>query len=90
MLVSAAIDGRALSAGEYRVEEGRLVIAHVPAAFTLDTVVRKCLAKKPYDRYPDAESLSRALDEWEGATWTQRDASAWWSAHEAAVPVGHS
>jgi aminopeptidase N len=39
-LVSAAIDGRALAAGEYRVEEGRLIIARAPAAFTLETVVR--------------------------------------------------
>jgi aminopeptidase N len=39
-LLSAAIDGRALAASEYRVEPSRLVIARVPDAFTLETVVR--------------------------------------------------
>src|SRR6187397_1127987 len=39
-LVSAAIDGRALAEGEYRVDENHLVIAQVPDAFSLQTVVR--------------------------------------------------
>ena len=39
-LLSVAIDGRALAAGEYRVEEGHLLIAQVPSAFSLETVVR--------------------------------------------------
>ena len=39
-LVSVAIDGRALSEGEYRVDEAHLTIARVPEAFTLETVVR--------------------------------------------------
>ena len=39
-LVSVAIDGRALGAADYRVADGRLVIAKVPDAFSLETVVR--------------------------------------------------
>ncbi|HSN20786.1 MAG TPA: aminopeptidase N [Usitatibacter sp.] len=39
-LVSASIDGRALNQSDYRVEPSRLVITRVPAAFTLETVVR--------------------------------------------------
>src|SRR5439155_23010452 len=39
-LVSVAIDGRALAAADYRVADGRLVIANVPDAFSLETVVR--------------------------------------------------
>src|SRR2546426_9182514 len=39
-LVSVALDGRALAAGEYRVDESHLTLAAVPDAFTLETVVR--------------------------------------------------
>ena len=39
-LVSVAIDGRALDAGQYRLGEARLSIADVPMEFTLETVVR--------------------------------------------------
>ena len=39
-LVSVAIDGRALEPSAYRVDEAHLVIAQVPEAFTLETVVR--------------------------------------------------
>ncbi len=39
-LLSVDLDGRALAAGEYRVDEGHLTIATVPGAFTLETVVR--------------------------------------------------
>ncbi|MDQ3026624.1 MAG: aminopeptidase N [Pseudomonadota bacterium] len=39
-LVSVAIDGRALDAGQYRLGEARLSIAEVPMEFTLETVVR--------------------------------------------------
>ncbi len=37
-LVSVTIDGRALAAGDYRVDAGSLSIAHVPDRFTLETV----------------------------------------------------
>jgi aminopeptidase N len=39
-LVAVSIDGRALGASEYRVDKAHLAIAQVPAAFTLETVVR--------------------------------------------------
>jgi aminopeptidase N len=39
-LLSVSIDGRALAAGAYRVDDSHLTIAKVPASFTLETVVR--------------------------------------------------
>src|SRR5260221_4711180 len=39
-LLSVAIDGRALAAGEYGADQAHLTIARVPEAFTLETVVR--------------------------------------------------
>jgi aminopeptidase N len=39
-LVAVRIDGKALQPSAYRVDEARLVIAQVPDAFTLETVVR--------------------------------------------------
>jgi aminopeptidase N len=39
-LLSVAIDGRALAAGEYRSDECHLTIEHPPEAFTLETTVR--------------------------------------------------
>ena len=39
-LVSVAIDGRVLAAGEYAVDEDHLRIADAPASLTLETVVR--------------------------------------------------
>jgi aminopeptidase N len=39
-LVSVAVDGRMLDAADYRVDENHLVIAQVPDAFSLQTVVR--------------------------------------------------
>ncbi len=39
-LVSLAIDGRPLAEGEYALDESGLAVAEVPAAFTLEAVVR--------------------------------------------------
>jgi len=39
-LLSVAVDGRALTAGEYQADEAHLTLASVPQAFTLETVVR--------------------------------------------------
>ena len=39
-LVSVALDGGALSPGEYKVDDSSLTIAHPPAELTLETVVR--------------------------------------------------
>ena len=44
-LVSVAIDGRALPAAEFTVEEDRLTIKSVPQRFTLETVSRICPRK---------------------------------------------
>ncbi|AGA31502.1 serine/threonine-protein kinase [Singulisphaera acidiphila] len=45
----------------------------------VERVVLRCLAKDPTDRYPDAESLERALGECACAgEWDQGWASRWW------------
>jgi eukaryotic-like serine/threonine-protein kinase len=67
------------------------VTAYRPeAGAALDAIVRKCLAKKPADRYADARTLQRELEEYGGEIWTQREAEDWWRARESTVPVGHS
>jgi serine/threonine-protein kinase len=49
----------------------------VPA--DLEAVIMKCLSKEPRDRYPDAESLERALAECDAASgWDRKDAAQWW------------
>jgi serine/threonine-protein kinase len=46
----------------------------------LAAVVRRCLAKNAADRYPDAESLGRALAACACAGgWTEEQARAWWA-----------
>jgi len=56
----------------------------------LDEIVRRCLTKKPADRFPDARSLQMALEQYGGATWTQQDAQDWWREYESTQPVGHA
>jgi serine/threonine-protein kinase len=52
----------------------------VPA--DLESVILRCLAKNPADRFPDAESLEQALAECGVAgQWTQSDAARWWGEH---------
>ncbi|MGE0756261.1 MAG: serine/threonine-protein kinase [Pirellulaceae bacterium] len=47
----------------------------------LDQVIVKCLAKRPADRYPDANALRQALDQCAAATgWGPEQAAAWWQA----------
>jgi serine/threonine-protein kinase len=54
--------------------------ADVPA--DLECVVLRCLAKDPAERFPDAESLERALGVCSCAgEWGQEQASRWW--HDA-------
>jgi serine/threonine-protein kinase len=49
----------------------------------LERVVLRCLAKDPADRYPDAESLGRALAECRSADeWDSHRAAQWWRAFE--------
>ena len=46
----------------------------------LERVVLRCLAKDPGDRFPNAESLERALGECDCASdWDQDRAARWWS-----------
>ncbi|HYC52143.1 MAG TPA: serine/threonine-protein kinase [Gemmatimonadaceae bacterium] len=70
------------------------VIAYRPeAGAALDEIVRRCLAKKPSERYPDVRTLQRELEEWtapDRSAWTQREARAWWTERETTHPVGHS
>jgi serine/threonine-protein kinase len=56
----------------------------VPA--DLERVILRCLAKRPEDRFPDAESLEQALSECAAADrWTQSDAARWWREHDQAT-----
>jgi serine/threonine-protein kinase len=49
----------------------------VPA--DLERVVLRCLAKRPEDRFPDVESLGKALADCAAADrWTQQHAARWW------------
>jgi serine/threonine-protein kinase len=58
--------------------------AGVPA--DLEQVILRCLAKRPEDRFPDAESLEQALAECAAADrWTQSHAARWWQEHHQAT-----
>ena len=48
----------------------------------LEEIVLRCLEKDPADRFPDVQSLHRALDRCADATgWTRDMAAAWWDCH---------
>ena len=67
------------------------VIAHRPeVGAVLDEIVRRCLAKKPADRFSDARALQLVLEQYGGAPWTPRDAQEWWDRYESTQPVGHA
>src|SRR5262249_49452168 len=52
----------------------------VPA--DLERVILRCLAKRPEDRFQDAESLEHALSQCAAADrWAQSDAARWWREH---------
>ena len=51
----------------------------IPAA--LEKVVLACLAKKPEDRPQGARQLAQSLDAIDRMTWSEEDASRWWSQH---------
>jgi serine/threonine-protein kinase len=48
----------------------------------LDRVILRCLAKRPRDRFPDAESMERALTSCASAgEWNEHRAAQWWHTH---------
>jgi serine/threonine-protein kinase len=56
----------------------------VPA--DVERIVLRCLAKRPEDRFQDAESLEQALSECSVADqWTQSEAARWWHQHDHAT-----
>jgi len=79
----------------------RLLIAHardpvVPPSLArgdipadLEQVVLRCLAKDPAGRFPDAESLERALSDCTCARdWDEGRATRWWWEADRSVPTG--
>jgi serine/threonine-protein kinase len=51
----------------------------------LESVVLRCLAKVPAERYASANDLDAGLAGCQAAgTWTARDAADWWRCHGAA------
>ena len=60
--------------------------ADVPA--DLEQIILRCLAKRPEDRFPDAESLEQSLSECAVADqWTQSQAAEWWQRRESSTSV---
>jgi eukaryotic-like serine/threonine-protein kinase len=60
-----------------------LICANIPR--DLERVVLRCLAKDPADRFPDSESLERALGKCRCVgDWDQDRASQWWQAADRA------
>jgi hypothetical protein len=48
----------------------------------LESIVLRCLAKSPNDRYQDTLSLAQALDRCVVAVnWSPQHAASWWEAH---------
>jgi serine/threonine-protein kinase len=57
--------------------------ADVPA--DVEAVIRRCLAKRPLDRYPDAHAVAMALAACACAVgWDAPRAEAWWRSRSAA------
>jgi len=73
---------------EMPVPPSRRTEQYVPAE--LDQLVLACLAKEPADRPQSAAAVAAALDVIEVGAWSEADASAWWSRHEAPVAAVES
>lgn len=55
----------------------------------LESVIMKCLAKEPEDRFPDVESLDTALAACEEAGhWSKQDGDQWWLKNEPKWAIG--
>ena len=62
--------------------------ADVPA--DVEAVIRRCLAKRPLDRYPDAHAVAMALATCACAgAWDAPRAEAWWRSRSAAPTPAH-
>ncbi len=57
----------------------------VPA--DLEAVVTRCLAKDRTQRFPDADSLTRALEQCRVGPWGEEQAAAWWHTHVPDAPA---
>lgn len=65
--------------------------AGVTVGQDLEDVIMRCLEKRPDARYPDADSLRRALRATRAAgKWTDADARAWWTSRAARARDGAS
>jgi serine/threonine-protein kinase len=94
-LYSLGALGYFLLAGRPPFEKGtplEVMVAHIQepvpplanAPADLEAVLRRCLAKAPADRFPDAGSLDEALAGCACAgEWTEAQARAWWQEHSA-------
>jgi hypothetical protein len=72
--------GTALEVMLAHVHEAVPPLANAPT--DLEAVLRRCLAKAPADRFPDAGGLDEALAGCAGADeWTEARARAWWQEH---------
>jgi hypothetical protein len=64
----------------------RELVADIPA--DLETVILRCLAKRPADRYADARAVAEALGACVCATdWNEVRAEAWWREQASADPA---
>ena len=71
-----------------RQEPERLRKYHPGVSHDLEAIVLRCLEKDPGKRYPDAESLERALAGCECAGgWTEEMGAEWWRTHGETVSV---
>ena len=56
-----------------------------PSPDDLEHVVLRCLAKEPVDRFPDSESLEKAMAEADCVRdWDRDRAAEWWQAADLA------